>query len=134
MLHSFRVKTTKHTSMVNITPYVRDIVRKSGVKGGLCLVYVPHTTACVFINEAADPDVVRDIAYALERLVPWDDPNYSHAEGNSAAHIRSAVIGNSRTLIIENGDLVLGTWEGIFLGEFDGPRERKVYVKILKED
>ncbi len=132
MLQSFKVKTTRHTSIVNITSSVREIVSKSGVKDGVCVVYVPHTTACVFINEAADPDVVRDITYALEKIVPWNDPNYEHGEGNSAAHIRSAVIGNSRMVIIDNGELVLGTWEGIFLGEFDGPRERKVYVKILK--
>jgi secondary thiamine-phosphate synthase enzyme len=133
MLYSFKVKTTKHTSIVNITSSVREIVRKSGVSEGMCLVYVPHTTACVFINEAADQDVVRDISYALERLIPWNDPNYEHSEGNSAAHIRSAIIGNSRMVIIQDGDLLLGTWEGIFLGEFDGPRERKVYVRLIRE-
>ncbi|MFN3947011.1 MAG: secondary thiamine-phosphate synthase enzyme YjbQ [Aquificaceae bacterium] len=128
-----RVKTTKHTSFVNITSQVREIVKSSGVKSGLCLVYVPHTTACVFINEGADPDVIRDIAYAVEKLIPWRD-NYAHSEGNSAAHIRSALIGNSRIVPIEDGDLALGTWEAIFLVDFDGPRERRVIVKVLKED
>ncbi|MFN7064539.1 MAG: secondary thiamine-phosphate synthase enzyme YjbQ [Aquificaceae bacterium] len=128
-----RVKTTRHTSFVNITSQVREVVRGSGVKSGLCLVYVPHTTACVFINEGADPDVIRDITYSLEKLIPWRD-SYAHSEGNSAAHIRSAIIGNSRTIPIEEGDLVLGTWEAIFLADFDGPRERRVIVKVLKED
>jgi len=133
MTEVLKVKTTKRTSVVNITPQVRDVVRRSGIREGLCLVYVPHTTACVFINEGADPDVVKDLTYMLEKLVPWNDPNYEHGEGNSAAHIRSAVIGNSRVIPILNGDLALGTWEAIFLGEFDGPRERKVIVKVIKE-
>lgn len=124
------VRTNKHTSFVNITNQVREVVRASGVKSGLCLIYVPHTTACVFINEGADPDVIKDIAYSLEKLIPWQD-RYAHAEGNSAAHIRSAIIGNSRVVPVENGDLVLGTWEAIFLAEFDGPRERRVVVKVI---
>ena len=132
MTEILRVRTTKHTSVVNITPQVRDIVKKSGVKEGLCLVYVPHTTACVFVNEGADPDVVRDIVYMLEKLIPWNDRAYAHSEGNSAAHIRSAIIGNSRIIPVVDGDLTLGTWESIFLAEFDGPRERKVIVKVLK--
>lgn len=128
---TFKVKTTKHTSFVNITNQVREIVRNSRVNSGLCIVYIPHTTACVLINEGADPDVIRDIAYSLEKLIPWKD-NYAHSEGNSAAHIRSAIIGNSRIIPIENGDLLLGTWESIFLVDFDGPRERKVIVKIIE--
>jgi len=126
-----RVKTTKKTSIVNITPLVKEEVKKSGVKSGLCLIYVPHTTCAVFINEGADPDVVRDITYMLEKLIPWDDRNYTHAEGNSAAHIRSSIIGNSRIVPIEGGELMLGTWESIFLAEFDGPRERKVIIKTM---
>ena len=127
-----RVKTTKKTSIVNITPLVKEEVKKSGVKSGLCLIYVPHTTCAVFINEGADPDVVRDITYMLEKLIPWDDKNYAHAEGNSAAHIRSSIIGNSRIVPIDGGELMLGTWESIFLAEFDGPRERKVIIKIIE--
>ena len=133
MTETIRVRTTKHTSVVNITPQVRDIVSKSGVRDGLCIVYVPHTTACVFINEGADPDVVKDIVYMVEKLVPWNDPNYDHGEGNSAAHIRSAIIGNSRVIPVVDGSLTLGTWESIFLAEFDGPRERKVIVKVIGE-
>ncbi|MFN4320204.1 MAG: secondary thiamine-phosphate synthase enzyme YjbQ [Aquificaceae bacterium] len=128
-----RIRTTKHTSFVNITSQVREIVKGSGIKSGLCVVYIPHTTACVFTNEGADPDVIKDIAYAVERLIPWRG-NYAHSEGNSAAHIRSAIIGNSRVIPIEDGDLALGTWEAIFLADFDGPRERKVIVKIIKEE
>lgn len=130
---TFSVKTTKRTSIVNITSYVREEVKRSGVMSGLCVVYVPHTTAAVFINEGADPDVVRDIAYMLERLIPWEDHTYAHSEGNSAAHIRSAIIGNSRVIPVENGELLLGKWESIFLAEFDGPRERKVIVKVIGE-
>lgn len=128
-----RVRTTKHTSFVNITSQVREVVKSSGVSSGICVIYVPHTTACVFINEGADPDVVKDIAYSVEKLIPWND-SYAHGEGNSAAHIRSAIIGNSRVIPIENGELLLGTWESIFLAEFDGPRERKVVVKVIKEE
>ena len=127
-----KVKTTRRTSFVNITHLVKEEVRKSGVKSGLCLIYVPHTTCALFINEGADPDVIKDIAYMLEKLIPWDDRNYAHAEGNSAAHIRSSIIGNSRIVPIEGGELMLGTWESIFLAEFDGPRERKVIIKIIE--
>ncbi len=126
-----RIKTTRKTSIVNITNQVKEEVKRSGINDGLCVVYVPHTTACVFINEGADPDVIKDIVYFLEKSVPWIDSNYQHAEGNSAAHIRSSIIGNSRIIPVENGDLVLGTWESIFLAEFDGPRERKVIVKVI---
>ncbi len=132
MTEIIRVKTTKHLSIVNITPQVKEVVKRSGVSEGLCIVYVPHTTACVFINEGADPDVVKDIVYMLEKLIPWEDPKYKHMEGNSAAHIRSAIIGNSRVIPVVDGNLTLGTWESIFLAEFDGPRERKVIVKILE--
>ncbi|NPB05975.1 MAG: YjbQ family protein [Aquificae bacterium] len=131
MTEVIRVRTTKRTSIVNITQAVREVVKRSGLKEGLCVVYTPHTTACVFINEGADPAVVQDIAYALEKLIPWNDPNYAHLEGNSAAHIRSAIIGNSRVVPVVNGELALGTWESIFLADFDGPRERKVIVMTL---
>jgi secondary thiamine-phosphate synthase enzyme len=128
------VNTPRHTCAVNITREVREVVRNSGVKEGLCIIYVPHTTACVFINEGADPDVIKDILYMLQRLIPWEDPRYEHAEGNSAAHIRSSIIGNSRIVPVSGGEPLLGTWESVFLGEFDGPRRRKVLVKVIKED
>ena len=111
---------------------VGEFVRDSGVLEGICVVYVPHTTAAVFINEGADPDVVRDIAYKLSELIDWNDPNYRHLEGNAAAHIRSAIIGNSRVIPVINGRLALGTWEAIFFVEFDGPRRRKVIVSVIE--
>ena len=129
----FNVSTSSHTDLVNITTLVKEAVERSRVQEGLCVVYVPHTTAAVFINEGADPDVVRDIAYKLSQLIEWEDPNYKHLEGNSAAHIRSAIIGNSRVIPVVNGKLTLGTWEAVFLAEFDGPRHRKVIVQIIGE-
>ncbi len=126
------VRTPSHTSFINITREVKDFVRQTGVGEGLCVVYIPHTTAAVFINEGADPDVVRDIGYKLNALIEWEDPNYRHMEGNSAAHIKSSIIGNSRVIPIVEGELTLGTWEAIFLAEFDGPRTRKVIVQVIK--
>jgi secondary thiamine-phosphate synthase enzyme len=128
------VKTRSRTDFVNITPWAEEFVRESGVLNGLLVVYTPHTTAAVFINEGADPSVVRDLAYKLEQLIEWDDPNYKHLEGNSAAHIKSAIMGNSRVVPIANGVLLLGTWESIFLAEFDGPRTRKVILQILRDE
>ncbi|NPB04835.1 MAG: YjbQ family protein [Aquificae bacterium] len=127
----FEVKTPSHTAFVDVTEKVRSFVREVGPKEGLCVVYVPHTTAAVFINEGADPSVVRDIAYKLDQLVEWNDPNYRHLEGNSAAHIKSAIIGNSRVIPVADGELLLGTWEAIFLAEFDGPRTRRLIVQVI---
>ena len=101
------------------------------MKDGICTVFIPHTTAAVTINENADPDVVRDLIMELNKIVPWED-GYHHAEGNSAAHLKSSMTGFSQQIIIEDGRLVLGTWQGIYFCEFDGPRHRKVYVKIME--
>ncbi len=131
MIERIKVKTAKHTSVVNITQRIREIVESSSVENGLCIVYVPHTTAAVFINEGADPDVVKDILNTLEKLVPWKN-DYAHMEGNAAAHIKSSIIGNSRIVPILEGRLMLGRWEAIFLAEFDGPREREVIVSIVR--
>jgi secondary thiamine-phosphate synthase enzyme len=109
---------------------IRKVVAESGVKSGLCTVYVPHTTAAVTINENADPDVKTDILKELNKIVPFND-NYSHLEGNAAAHIKSSLVGASETVVVEEGSLVLGTWQGICLCEFDGPRSRKVLVKVI---
>ena len=128
----FEISTSSHTDFVNITRLVNEFVKESGISEGICVVYVPHTTAAVFINEGADPDVVRDIAYKLSELIDWNDPNYRHLEGNAAAHIRSAIIGNSRVIPVINGRLALGTWEAIFFAEFDGPRRRKVIVSVIE--
>lgn len=124
------VKTEKHSEIVDITFKVKQIVEASGIKIGLCTVYVPHTTAAIVVNENTDPSVKEDILQTLDKLVPWDDA-YSHIEGNAAAHIKTAIIGSSRTFIVENMKIILGIWQGIFFCEFDGPRERTVYVEII---
>ena len=116
--------------MVSITRHVNDAVKKSGVTNGLCYVFVPHTTAAVTINESADPDVVEDMVMELNKVVPFQD-RYLHSEGNSAAHIKTSLVGSSECIFIENGQLMLGTWQGIFLCEFDGPRSRQLWVKTV---
>ena len=125
------VKTSKHTQMLDITADVQRAVTESGVKSGICVVFVPHTTAAVTINENADPDVVRDFTTEINKIVPWED-GYHHMEGNSAAHLKSSMIGFSEQIIIEDGRLLLGTWQGIYFCEYDGPRQRRVLVKILE--
>ena len=127
----FSVKTDKHTQMIDITRQVQGAVRESNVDRGLCVVFVPHTTAAVTINENADPDVVRDFTMEINKIVPWED-GYRHAEGNSAAHLKASMIGFSETILIEDGRLVLGTWQGVYFCEFDGPRSRNVYVKVME--
>ena len=124
------VKTKSRTDLIDITADVQKIVRDSGVKDGLCMVYVPHTTAAVTINESADPSVKADILMVLNKIIPWD-AGYRHLEGNSAAHIKSSIVGASEQVAVEGGGLVLGTWQGIFFCEFDGPRTRKVHVKVM---
>jgi len=132
MLIKLNVNTSKHTQMLDITDKVQQAIDDSGVKDGICTVFIPHTTAAVTINENADPDVVRDFIMEINKIVPWED-GYYHMEGNSAAHLKSSMIGFSEQVIIDNGRLVLGTWQGIYFCEFDGPRNRKVYVKIMGE-
>ncbi len=129
-MEQIAVKTRTHCELLDITPQVESIVRKSGVKNGICFVFVPHTTAGVTINENADPDVIRDIIMELDKMVPPDD-GYAHQEGNSAAHIKSSLMGCSQTVLIEEGRLALGTWQSLFFCEFDGPRTRSLWVKIL---
>ena len=128
---TFDVRTDKHTQMKDITMQVQDAVRKSGVTDGLCIVFIPHTTAAVTINENADPDVVRDLNMELDKIVPWED-GYHHIEGNSAAHLKSSLVGASEHIIIEGGRLLLGTWQGVYFCEYDGPRHRKAIVKIIE--
>lgn len=130
---SFEVNTRTRAQMVDITDRVRAALRASGVEDGLCMVFVPHTTAGVTIQENADPDVQRDLLAALAHAVPDDLPGdgYRHAEENSPAHVKTSLVGSSATVLVERGDLVLGTWQGIYLCEFDGPRARRVRVKIL---
>ncbi|MCX8129247.1 MAG: secondary thiamine-phosphate synthase enzyme YjbQ [Clostridia bacterium] len=129
MMYTLNVKTQSRTSMIDITSKVQQVVKESGIKSGVCTVFVPHTTAGITINENADPDVVSDMLKEINKIVPFDD-NYAHMEGNSAAHIKASMFGFSLQVIIENSELQLGTWQGIYFCEFDGPRSRKVYVKI----
>ena len=130
MLETLEVRTRSRTEFVDITSQVRQIVKKSGIREGICYLFVPHTTAGVTINENADPSVQQDMLMEMNKVVPFQD-NYSHYEGNSAAHIKSSVFGNSLFVFIEDGSLVLGTWQGIYFCEFDGSRRRKIFVKIV---
>jgi secondary thiamine-phosphate synthase enzyme len=124
------VRSRKRADVIDITERVQEVVRDSGVQTGLCQVYVPHTTAGVFINENADPDVMDDFLVTLDRLVPWEN-DYRHAEGNAAAHIKASLIGTSQTVPVRDGRLALGRWQGIYFAEFDGPRERQLQVTVL---
>jgi secondary thiamine-phosphate synthase enzyme len=132
MIEQFTLSTSSRNQLINITDTVSDYVQRSGVKSGICLVYTPHTTAAITINENADPSVASDIIRKLADIFPQND-NYDHSEGNSDAHLKSSVIGCSQTLVIENGSLLLGTWQGIYFCEFDGKRSRKFYVKVISD-
>jgi len=131
-MKTLRIKTSKRTQFVDITREVEHTVHESGVTNGLCCVYVPHTTAGVTINEHADPDVARDVEGIFDRLISHVGP-YRHAEGNTDSHMKAILTGTSQTVSIENGKLLLGTWQGIFLCEFDGPRQRTVFVKVVPD-
>jgi len=124
------VRTTSRVEFVEITGLVRRWLKDQGITSGVLTLYVPHTTAAVTINEHADPSVVQDITMELNKVIPFDD-NYRHLEGNAAAHIKSSLVGASVQVIVEGGDLVLGTWQGIFFAEFDGPRTRKVHLQLV---
>jgi secondary thiamine-phosphate synthase enzyme len=125
------VMTRTQTEFVDVTSQIQEIVRQSEVKEGICHLYAPHTTAAVTINESADPSVVKDIIFMLNKVIPFED-KYLHTEGNSAAHIKASILGPSETIPIENGRLMLGTWQGIFFCEFDGPRHRRMIVKVME--
>lgn len=127
---SLAISTAARCEMIDITDRIAEEVRKSGIRDGICYLFVPHTTAAITINENADPDVPRDILTALDRLVPLSD-HYRHAEGNAAAHIKASLFGASQTVFIKDGRLVLGTWQSLFFCEFDGARMRKVLVKLI---
>ena len=126
----FSVRTSQHAQFVEITGEVQRIVDESRIKDGVCTVFVPHTTAGITINENADPDVVTDMLYALDKAVPWKDAQYRHGEGNTAAHVKSSMMGASVDVFVRAGKLQFGTWQGIYLCEFDGPRTRKVWVTV----
>jgi len=131
MTKQVRVKTNARTELVDITQSVQRLVAESGIRSGVCYLHVPHTTSAVTINENTDPNVGRDILKELNKVIPFDD-NYGHSEGNSAAHIKSTLVGVSQTVMIEDGRLVLGTWQAIFFCEFDGPRTRRCLVRVLE--
>ena len=125
------VKSKLRTQLIDITSEIQKAVRSSGISEGLCMLYVPHTTAAITINESADPSVASDIMMVLNEVIPWK-ADYRHLEGNSPAHIKSTLVGASEIIAIENGSLVLGTWQGIFFCEFDGPRTRKLHMRLMK--
>lgn len=129
-METFAVRTGQRSEMVDITREVAEIVRRSGIEHGHCVIFVPHTTAGVTINEHADPDVAADMIDVLDRIVPWNGP-YRHTEGNTAAHVKASLTGASATIIVENNSLRLGTWQGIFFCEYDGPRSRNVWVSLV---
>lgn len=129
--HEFAVQTRERAQFVDVTAEVQRAVAQSGVRRGLCVVYCPHTTAGITVNEHADPDVVHDLLLWLSRAVARDTPGFRHAEGNAASHIQAALVGCSATLLVEDGRLALGTWQGIFFCEFDGPRRRRCWVRVL---
>jgi secondary thiamine-phosphate synthase enzyme len=132
-METLRVKTTRRTQLLDVTQAVERTVAQSGVVTGICHVYVPHTTAGVMINEHADPDVATDLEGVFDRLVPHSGP-YRHAEGNTDSHAKAVMVGTSQLIFVEKGKLALGTWQGIFLCEFDGPRERKIWVKVIDDE
>ena len=131
-MQTIHVKTKRRTQLVDITNEVQRVVGASGVKSGTCLLYVPHTTAGILINEHADPDVASDAEGALNRLIPFEGP-YRHAEGNSDSHVKSMLSGMNQFVFVHDGKLALGRWQGVFLAEFDGPRERQLYIKVLPD-
>jgi len=124
------VQSHHQVEMIDITRAASQAIRDCGITDGVAVIYTPHTTAAITINENADPDVSRDMVMAINKMVPMQD-GYRHLEGNSAAHIKSSLFGASEMLIIENGDLILGTWQGLYFCEFDGPRQRKVHIKVI---
>lgn len=130
MIKTLNIKSRSKTEFIDITDEIHEVIKESGVKSGVCCIYVPHTTAGVTINEGADPSVKRDILTTLNRLIPFEG-DYQHMEGNSAAHIKSTLVGVSATVLIEDGKAVLGTWQSVYFCEFDGPRHRRAIVKII---
>lgn len=130
-MNKIKVVSLNRTDMVEITEQVKTFVKESGVKSGICLLFIPHTTAGITLTEYLDPDVMKDILKSTNNLVPFED-NYAHQEGNSAAHIKSSLFNFSIEFIIEEGELVIGGYQGIFFCEFDGPRDRQVYAKIIE--
>jgi secondary thiamine-phosphate synthase enzyme len=131
-MQTLSVKTDRRTQLVDVTAQVQKAVSASEVADGICYLYVPHTTAAIAVNECADPDVARDVEGALDRLIPMAGP-YRHSEGNSDSHVKSILVGASQTVFVQGGNLALGRWQGIFFCEFDGPRNRKLHLKVIED-
>lgn len=132
MLYKHHYQFSKRMEMIDITYQIKNDLKESKVQEGIVVVYTPHTTAGITINENADPDVVRDMLNGFERAFPTSHPDYHHFEGNSHAHMKSTIFGPSQTLIVSQGKIILGIWQSVYLCEFDGPRDRKFYVKIIQ--
>lgn len=132
-LYTHSLSTTKAQCFVDITPFIKEDLKASGVQEGIVVIYCPHTTGGITINENADPDVKEDLLYGFEKVYPTKDLHYAHFEGNSHAHLKASTLGASETLIIHKGKLILGTWQSVYFGEFDGPRHRNFYVKIIPD-
>jgi secondary thiamine-phosphate synthase enzyme len=130
-MQAFEIQTTRRSELVEITDSVRKVIRSSALQKGACVVYCPHTTAAITIQENADPDVVHDMLLWLDQQIPQGSPGFRHAEGNSDSHIKSSLVGSSTMVLVEDGKLVLGTWQGIYFCEFDGPRKRNVIVQTI---
>jgi secondary thiamine-phosphate synthase enzyme len=133
MVDQIEISTPTRSALVEVTAQVQRLVSRTGVKEGVCYIFVPHTTAGLIINENADPTVQSDMLREFERMVPWNN-DYAHLEGNSAAHIKSGIVGQSQFVFISGGKLKLGTWQGIYLAEFDGPRTRKLWVNVIRAE
>lgn len=130
-MEKISVTSNGRTDMIEITQEVKDVVKASGIQSGICLLYIPHTTAGITLTEFSDPDVMKDILNSANKLIPFED-NYAHQEGNSAAHIKSSLFNFTLEFIVEDGELIIGTYQGIYFCEFDGPRTRQVFVKIIE--
>ena len=131
-LYKHSLTINDRQTLLDITPYIREDIIKSGIKDGIIVVYCPHTTAGITINENADPDVVRDLIYGFEKVYPTNDKNYKHFEGNTHSHLKSSTVGASQSLILSDGEIILGIWQDVYFCEFDGPRNRTFYVKIIE--
>ncbi|MGM0607005.1 MAG: secondary thiamine-phosphate synthase enzyme YjbQ [Candidatus Muiribacteriota bacterium] len=131
MLYQINIKTSAQTELKDITSEVKNIIKKAKILNGIITIFIPHTTAALTINENADPDVKTDILKEINKVIPFDD-GYLHMEGNSAAHIKASLFGFDRNIIVDEGEPVLGTWQNIYFAEFDGPRTRKAYIKVIK--
>lgn len=132
MVHKLSLTTSSRDEMQDISSQVKQIINESKVKQGVVYIYCAHTTAGITINENADPDVKSDMLMKFDEVYPWNHPKYQHMEGNTASHLKASTVGASQVVLIEDGSMILGTWQGIYFCEFDGPRERNVYIKIIE--